>query len=111
MSKTLPPLPEPSMFAEYWASDMQAYALAALEQQRQIEAQGVPDGWQLVPKEPTPEMKTAGLDAGEEAYNQHIANALCDGPTPEYETSMEAIYSAMLASAPPAPQKGESNVV
>lgn len=36
----LPPLPEPSMFAEYWASDMQTYARAAVEADR---AQRVPD--------------------------------------------------------------------
>ena len=27
----LPPLPEPGMFAEYWATQMQAYARAAIE--------------------------------------------------------------------------------
>lgn len=46
MSKTLPPLPEPRIMPTSWGYDdkqMQAYAIEALEQQRQIEAQGVPD--------------------------------------------------------------------
>lgn len=61
--------------------------LAALK--AAIEAQGVPDGWQLVPKEPTIGMLVAG---GQYRVSTERPNA------------QHAIYAAMLASAPPAQQ-------
>ena len=57
-----------------------------------IEAQGVPDGWQLVPKESTDEMVRAALHLDLSYMPGH------DGP------DRAAVYKAMLASAPPAPQ-------
>ena len=60
------------------------YALAA------IQAQGVPDGWQLVPKASTPEI----LDA--------ITAATGGGYGAAYRASKA--WVAALASAPPAPQ-------
>ena len=93
----LPPLPKPDTHCfdedtgkDVWShspEQMQAYALAA------IKAQGVPDGWQLVPKEPTDEMVRAALHLDLSYMPGH------DGP------DRAAVYKAMLASAPPAPQK------
>ena len=56
------------------------------------QAQGVPDGWQLVPKEPTDAMIRAALHLDLSYMPGH------DGP------DRAAVYKAMLASAPPAPQ-------
>lgn len=58
------------------------HAIAAME------AQGVPDGWQLVPKEPTQEMCAADFDCEDSIGID----------------SARTCYKAMLASAPPAPQ-------
>ena len=57
-----------------------------------IKAHGVPDGWQLVPKEPTDEMVRAALHLDLSYMPGH------DGP------DRAAVYKAMLASAPPVPQ-------
>lgn len=57
-------------------------------------AQAVPDGWRLVPAEPTPEMIQAGRDeplAGE-----------ADEDAPE---DYKAVYRAMLYAAPPAAEQ------
>lgn len=97
MKYKLPPLPPqsskvfrtaigPVEVLAYTAEQMQAYAIAA------IEAQGVPDGWQLVPKEPTDVMVRAALHLDLSYMPGH------DGP------DRAAVYKAMLASAPPAPQ-------
>ena len=51
---------------------------------------GVPDGWMLVPKEPTSEMVRSGLD---EYYHPETPD--CD-----------AIYKAMLAAAPVSAKEG-----
>lgn len=91
MNYKLPPLPPqsskvfrtaigPVEVLAHTTEQMQAYAIAA------IEAQGVPDGWQLVPKEPTEQMLREGWD-----FAGTRGNA-------------EAAYKTMLASAPPAPQ-------
>ena len=61
-----------------------------------IEAQGVPDGWQLVPKEPTQEMLQAALD-------YHGSSRYQDEPPLSDEVSDTECYAAMLAAAPPAP--------
>jgi hypothetical protein len=55
----LPPLPSPSwpFGCKYNERDMQAYARAAVEADR---AQRVPDGWRLVPVEPTEAMNEQG---------------------------------------------------
>lgn len=82
----LPPLPHWCEEGSPFAQQMQAYALAA------IQAQSVPDGWQLVPKEPTQQM----LDAGEDTFECAYTGAPTSSPA--------RVWSAMLASAPPAPQ-------
>lgn len=58
-----------------------------------------PDGWQLVPVEPTPAMKSAGGHVNSEWLND-------DAPLYEsrYAMSMDGVWSAMLAAAPAAPQ-------
>lgn len=65
------------------------------ERIRELEAQRVPEGWTLVPVEPTPQMVTAAWDG--------IANAI-NGAS--YNKSGTAIYLSMLAAAP-APKEGE----
>lgn len=75
-------------------SDMRAAlrsAVAALSLPDPSAAPVVPQGWKLVPVEPTRKM----LDAGSDAGNGHD----WEGP--------DAVYPAMLAVAPPAPQQGE----
>ena len=54
-----------------------------------------PDGWKLVPIEPTPMMKTAGI--GVEVYQDSPPSSDCL----TWEEA-EAIYTAMLAAAPEA---------
>jgi len=58
---------------------------------------GVPDGWVLVPKEPTEKMH----DAGKKAYSHAENNWSIDG-----DTSIEATYKAMLAAAPVSAKEG-----
>ena len=58
-------------------------------------APSVPDGWKLVPIEPTPGMKTAGI--GVEVYQDSPPSTDCL----TWE-EVEAIYTAMLAAAPEA---------
>ena len=58
-------------------------------------APSVPDGWKLVPIEPTPMMKTAGI--GVEVYLDPPASSDC-----LTWSEVEAIYTAMLAAAPEA---------
>lgn len=58
-----------------------------------------PDGWQLVPVEPTEAMRSAGGHVNSEWLND-------DAPLYEsrYAMSMDGVWSAMLAAAPAAPQ-------
>lgn len=104
----LPPLPEPKALGMdfdngwdgvraygYTAEQMQAYAIAA------IEAQGVPDGWQLVPKEPTDEMlKEAVMERHGSATYRAVDRKGCEA----LEEEAKSDWAVMLASAPPAPQ-------
>lgn len=53
----------------------------------------VPDGWKLVPVEPTPEMKTAGIAVEVYPESKPEIGALT-------WAEVKAIYSAMLAAAP-----------
>ena len=62
-------------------------------------AGGVPEGWQLVPKISTSKMDRAGEDAYEQNGHCDCGNANGCG--------MEAVFSAMLAAAPAAPQVAE----
>lgn len=55
--------------------------------------QGVPDGWQLVPKEPTQEM----FDAGDGTFECSYTGTPTSSPA--------RVWVAMLASAPSAPQQ------
>ena len=58
-----------------------------------------PDGWRLVPAEPTEAMKSAGGHVNSEWLND-------DAPLYEsrYAMPMDGVWSAMLAAAPAAPQ-------
>lgn len=94
MKYKLPPLSDDIENHLSWYSDhkadrirslIQSYAIAALEQQRQIEAQGVPDGLLNV------------LDNFEKKERSPFQAYLAAGLVNELRT-------AMLASAPPAPQ-------
>lgn len=77
------------------------------------EAQRVPDGWRLVPVEPTGAMRRAGWYSLEEAIG--CANVNEDGcsycETPKSDSCRIAcisVYRAMLDAAPqPAPQEAE----
>lgn len=60
-----------------------------------LKAQGVPDGWQLVPKQPTHEMERAGWKE-----LPWVGAASGDGGL----ALTRLVYAKMLASAPPAPQ-------
>jgi len=60
----------------------------------------VPPGYKLVPVEPTREMISAGIETACKQYDAVITAALADGPEPEYETSAEAVYRAMIAASP-----------
>lgn len=55
----------------------------------------VPDGWKLVPIDPTEEMLVLGQEAW--AYRKSLQNALEDC------TEAEAAYRTMLATAPDPP--------
>jgi hypothetical protein len=58
-----------------------------------------PDGWQLVPVEPTEAMKSAGGHVNSEWLNDDAP--LCES---RYAMPMDGVWSAMLAAAPAAPQ-------
>ena len=100
MNYKLPPLPEPTALGMdfdkgwdgiraygYTEDDMQAYAIAALEQQRQMEAQGVPDGYALVSK--------GALQMVVNVLQRDAANGM---------RVRGEIVEQLLASATPAPQ-------
>ena len=63
----------------------------------------LPEGWQLVPVEPTPEMRLAGVAAQSEKLKRY---ALA-GSLPPIDHGMPDAYSAMLAAAPK-PEGGAS---
>lgn len=68
---------------------------AALEAQQEP---AQPQGWVLVPEEPTPEMAGAMQDAALANYDATINHELADGPEPE--GWCRAVYRAMLAARP-----------
>lgn len=81
----------------YSEDQMRAYALAAVES---APARAVPEGFVLVPREPTPEMLRAGFLSESEGF--------------DIETPADApglVYRAMLAAAPstPTPSPQSSN--
>lgn len=104
----LPPLPEPTALGMdfdkgwdgvraygYTEEDMASYARAAVEAER---AQRLPDGWKLVPVEPTPKMLVA-LWEHRERMRGRGENAIArEG------------YSALLASTPAPAQRGPSQI-
>lgn len=59
-----------------------------------IDGFSVPDGWRLVPEEPTGEMSLKGFDAYQDTFGTYL-------------TRMEAAYKAMLAAAPQPPKENE----
>ena len=87
----LPPLPEPTDFNYevrwgYTASQMHAYAREASVA---AHAASAPASWNLMPAEPTPEMRKAGYGALEKS----------DWPP---AMSLDAVYKAWIAAAPAA---------
>ena len=76
------------------------YLSEALDTNQRLEAElaelkakaAVPDGWKLVPKKPTPEMRTAAIGVEIYADSPAIADCLT-------WAEAEAIYKAMLAAA------------
>lgn len=68
----------------------------AFEELRSQIWQGVPDGWQLVPKEPTPEMWNAVNKLDDQCAAGNYDGKGC---------SIEQAWDCLLASAPPAPQQ------
>ena len=81
----------------YWHTrhDQLQAELAALKAKT-----AVPDGWQLVPKKPTPEMRTAAISVEIYADSPAIADCLT-------WAEAEAIYKGMLAAAPAQPAAQE----
>ena len=59
-------------------------------------AKMVPDGWQLVPVEPTPEMRLAGVAAQAEKLKRYALG----GSLPPIDHGIPDAYRAMLAAAP-----------
>lgn len=87
------------LIANYFPTKDAAQAQAVLSRlvsSAAIEAQGVPDGWQLVPKAPTDAMVRAAL---------HLDLSYMPGHDGHDHA---AVYKAMLASTPPAPQTERS---
>lgn len=71
---------------------------AAILKAGPVTAATVPDGWKLVPVEPTAEMISLGIAAHYEASQSKIYDRPVPGP-------MESGYMAMLAAAPAAPEQ------
>ena len=61
-------------------------------------APAVPQGWKLVPVEPTPEMKAAGI-------NIEVYSEVSDSISALTWAEVDAIYRAMLAATPAAPSQ------
>ena len=82
------------------ADDARIVLRAALEQS-QVNSQEIPEGWKLVPVEPTDEMREAGKDAHYEAETR-ISDADAWSLTGFAHRTVRAsyIYRAMLAAAP-----------
>lgn len=56
----------------------------------------IPEGWQLVPVEPTPEMRLAGVAAQAEKLKRYALG----GSLPPIDHGIPDAYRAMLAAAP-----------
>ncbi len=85
-----------------------ATALAGLEEvvlgaSKTAGQASVPEGWRLVPVEPTPEMRGAGGHANSEWLNDNA-------PLGEvhYAMPMQSVWAAMLASSPQPPAQSAS---
>lgn len=62
-----------------------------------------PEGWVLVPREPTPEMIGAAF-----ATRSGLKNAISLAAEDGDNTGVEAVYAAMLSAAPPPPEQEET---
>ncbi len=62
------------------------------------ETRGVPDGWRLVPIEPTREMVAAAFEA-----RDHVGNALSRAAQNGFASGVMCVYAAMLETAPNSP--------
>ncbi|WP_226882698.1 hypothetical protein [Enterobacter kobei] len=81
---------------EAWARGFNAYRAAMLQSfgnSEQLNSPVIPDGWVMVPVEPTAEMLQSGISAHYERSQIQIHDKPAPGP-------MEYAYVAMLAAAP-----------
>lgn len=83
----------PEDISEYEITETKLYAAAQLP--------AVPEGWVMVPKEPTAEMISSGISAHYDRSKIQIHDRPAAGP-------MECAYAAMIAAAPQLPAKAES---
>lgn len=99
VEQELPPLPAQTHFPGwapipyYTADQMREYARAALA------AKPVPEGWKLVPVEPTHDMKRAAIDVEIGDPEDRIIMMTFE--------EARAVYRSMLSAAPPASQPAE----
>lgn len=69
-------------------------------------APAAPDGWVMVPKEPTPEMLAAGYKSAWSALLGDYHNTDCRTDEERSAKAMSRDWSAMLTAAPAAPTQG-----
>jgi hypothetical protein len=91
--------------------DIVAYASDLLFASPVAQATDVPEGWALVPIEPTEEMIDAGADAQSEARDRQIAENVSRNLTPFGAVApiryLPQTWRAMLAAAPAPKAEGE----
>ena len=97
---------EPFGWTDCAESDEDAVPLYPHPAPQQADRQRVPDGWKLVPVEPTQEMcKAAVIYANGNAVYKNVAAAALEIEEGIYGEA----YTAMLAAAPEAPAQEKSN--
>lgn len=60
-----------------------------------------PEGWVLVPREPTQEMIASAFEA-----RDHVSNALSRAAEWGFSSGVMCVYAAMLSASPPPPEQG-----
>lgn len=81
-------------------SDYEARIRSALS--AQVQDVAIPEGWQLVPKEPTLDMVNVGEEAFENQLDRRLTNPSPYPSEEKEELSARAAYRAMLSAAPAA---------
>lgn len=99
-----------------WHHDKTMHALRAALNQPQVNSPEIPEGWRLVPVEPTEEMRDAGKDAHYEAETRTSdSDAWSLTGFAHRVVRASYIYRAMLAAAPQPPvveqPQGEQEMV